>query len=494
MSKKTLKKGLSILIATIMIFSCFTMTGYMWWEVSYETAKDLEWHFDEETKILTVSGTGSVPFSKNAWHQHGDKIEKVIICDGITAIETFAFAGLYNLKEVILPETLECISGGAFTWCFSLEKVNFPKSLKYILGEHAFGLTNLKNIVLPEGLIFCSRSAFFSNLYVEKIVVPESLVEDCNSIAICSPFLKEVVNYSKTCYIWRSGDFTIYKDVDIDKKNAALEYLYCRLNLEADYKETEFDEQAYIDGASEIFGIEFESYYELDDYLESFEEDDFDTSHRYYAYCYEGSVQEEFCKENSISYSYIDAYQGEDEVIEEITVTDKNTGVVAEYTSDLFDASPEMVIVEGGKNANITFNGKFGKYTSFDISFEINGKKVQPNGMIRIKIPLPTNYSHNSVKVFFIDDKGNKIKLNSTYENGYISFETDHFSEYAIVDESSKIETPVEPEIPDEPDAPNSCSCNCHKNGFMGFIWKIILFFNKLFKTNRECACGIAHY
>ena len=57
--------------------------------------------------------------------------------------------------------------------------------------------------------------------------------------------------------------------------------------------------------------------------------------------------------------------------------------------------------------------------------------------------------------------------------------------------------TPEDPSInPDEPDIPDnsSCPCNCHKDGFMGFIWKIILFFNKLFKTNRECACGIAHY
>ena len=43
-------------------------------------------------------------------------------------------------------------------------------------------------------------------------------------------------------------------------------------------------------------------------------------------------------------------------------------------------------------------------------------------------------------------------------------------------------------------DCGKKCSCNCHKSGFMGFIWKITLFFNKLFKTNRECACGIAHY
>ncbi len=39
-----------------------------------------------------------------------------------------------------------------------------------------------------------------------------------------------------------------------------------------------------------------------------------------------------------------------------------------------------------------------------------------------------------------------------------------------------------------------NCSCNCHKNGFMAFIWRIINFFYKLFKTNKICACGAAHY
>ena len=38
------------------------------------------------------------------------------------------------------------------------------------------------------------------------------------------------------------------------------------------------------------------------------------------------------------------------------------------------------------------------------------------------------------------------------------------------------------------------CSCNCHKSGFLGFIWKITLFFSKLFNTNRECICKVIHY
>ena len=46
---------------------------------------------------------------------------------------------------------------------------------------------------------------------------------------------------------------------------------------------------------------------------------------------------------------------------------------------------------------------------------------------------------------------------------------------------------------PAEPDTSN-CSCNCHKSGFMGFIYKIQRFFWKIFKTNKICACGVAHY
>ncbi len=38
------------------------------------------------------------------------------------------------------------------------------------------------------------------------------------------------------------------------------------------------------------------------------------------------------------------------------------------------------------------------------------------------------------------------------------------------------------------------CSCKCHKDGFIGFMWNIINFFNKIFKSNKTCSCGISHY
>ncbi|MBR5498113.1 MAG: hypothetical protein IKV76_09065, partial [Clostridia bacterium] len=59
-----------------------------------------------------------------------------------------------------------------------------------------------------------------------------------------------------------------------------------------------------------------------------------------------------------------------------------------------------------------------------------------------------------------------------------------------------EFEKPAEPDTPDTPDEPTDDACDhlCHKGGFIGFIWKIVKFFSKLFKLNPVCECGAAHY
>ena len=39
-----------------------------------------------------------------------------------------------------------------------------------------------------------------------------------------------------------------------------------------------------------------------------------------------------------------------------------------------------------------------------------------------------------------------------------------------------------------------NCSCNCHKTGLANMFFKFMLFFQKLFRVNKECQCGKAHY
>lgn len=58
-----------------------------------------------------------------------------------------------------------------------------------------------------------------------------------------------------------------------------------------------------------------------------------------------------------------------------------------------------------------------------------------------------------------------------------------------------EFEKPVDP-TPGGSDEPEDGDCDhlCHKGGFIGFIWKIVRFFSKLFKINPVCECGAAHY
>lgn len=53
-----------------------------------------------------------------------------------------------------------------------------------------------------------------------------------------------------------------------------------------------------------------------------------------------------------------------------------------------------------------------------------------------------------------------------------------------VIDEGSKIDN----------NDNGKCSCNCHKSGIMGIIWKILNFFYRIFGMNKTCSCGVAHY
>ncbi|MBQ7296291.1 MAG: hypothetical protein IJW86_08915 [Clostridia bacterium] len=39
-----------------------------------------------------------------------------------------------------------------------------------------------------------------------------------------------------------------------------------------------------------------------------------------------------------------------------------------------------------------------------------------------------------------------------------------------------------------------TCNCLCHGTGIKGFLYRIALFFWKIFKSNKSCACGNVHY
>lgn len=91
----------------------------------------------------------------------------------------------------------------------------------------------------------------------------------------------------------------------------------------------------------------------------------------------------------------------------------------------------------------------YNEFVAFDITLvDDNGDTVQPNGKVEVSIPLPEKYKGlNNLGIYYIDSKAKAEKMESKIENNCITFETDHFSTYALVAEKEEAtNTPSQPE------------------------------------------------
>lgn len=134
-------------------------------------------------------------------------------------------------------------------------------------------------------------------------------------------------------------------------------------------------------------------------------------------------------------------------------------------------------------------------YNMYDITLYKSSQAVQPNAKIKVMIPIPAGYDKSRIAVYWYKEDGTLEKMNATVNGSYAIFETDHLSCYVLVEEH--VHTYGEDgEICTDCgfDRTEGCGCNCHKTGIAGFFWKIINFFNKIFKIKQYCKCGINHY
>ena len=104
-----MKKFLYVFIGICFImlcFSCFSMDA----QAAEITASgtcgdDLTWTLDSDG-LLTVSGTGAMvdyaAASGTPWYRHREKILRIAIADGVTAIGSYAFADCTNLTKITL--------------------------------------------------------------------------------------------------------------------------------------------------------------------------------------------------------------------------------------------------------------------------------------------------------------------------------------------------------------------------------------------------------
>lgn len=87
------------------------------------------------------------------------ELEKVIIPEGVTKLDTCAFYLLNNLASVQLPSTLKTIGVSAFQGCKALTEISLPAQLDTI-GNAAFMACPIQEIELPSSIKHIGLFAF----------------------------------------------------------------------------------------------------------------------------------------------------------------------------------------------------------------------------------------------------------------------------------------------------------------------------------------------
>ncbi|MDE7158669.1 MAG: leucine-rich repeat protein, partial [Clostridiales bacterium] len=77
------------------------------------------------------------PYYSKQWYKgENETVTKVVIPEGVTTIEAYAFANMAALEEVVLPSTLTKIGVGAFYDCGKITKINLENG--QFINERAF--------------------------------------------------------------------------------------------------------------------------------------------------------------------------------------------------------------------------------------------------------------------------------------------------------------------------------------------------------------------
>ena len=107
---------------------------------------------------------------------------------------------------------------------------------------------------------------------------------------------------------------------------------------------------------------------------------------------------------------------------QQIIITDKSTNVsVMLVTSEEYNLNVETLENQSISAAMV-----------YDIELMLDGKAVQPDGKVTVKLPVPDGVDGSQCKVYHVDGDS-KTDMNAVLSDGYLVFETDHFSVYAIV-------------------------------------------------------------
>ncbi|MCI6075951.1 MAG: leucine-rich repeat protein [Catenibacterium mitsuokai] len=321
-----------------------------------------------------------------------------------------AFYGDEFLKEVVFEEGIESIPATICANASSIEKVTIPSSVTKI-GNNAFdGCTGITSVNIPKGVNLIEYYAFYRCTSLKNVNMEENTKK---------LFKTEIGSYAfSNCTSLKSISFPS----NVTKLgNNVLTNCTSLEDINIPGSVTEIGDYAF-NGCSSLKSITLPSS------ITSIGRSIFNNSALETARVYKNSYPLTYCKNNNINYQIIGSF-------------DKATSIqVSNGSCTNIDDNTELKAsqVKTGTDYD-SVSQSFDNFNLYDIAFYKDDEKVTIDGTAIVRIPVGENMNIDKCKVYY-NDNGNYVDMNAVYKEGYMEFETTHFSQYIITD------TPLETE------------------------------------------------
>lgn len=126
-----------------------------------------------------------------------------------------------------------------------------------------------------------------------------------------------------------------------------------------------------------------------------------------------------------------------------IIIEDEKMGIKISAPKDLLPDGTALKadIINGGEQFNKVTDALkeiAEKAVIYDLSLEKDGNKVTFDGKVSVSLPIPNGYEKSRLAVFYISDNGTKNEIPCSVNGDTVTFETDHFSVYALAEKTEE--------------------------------------------------------
>ena len=355
-------------------------------------------------------------------------LTSIIIPDGVTKIDYGAFSDCTNLISITIPNSVTCIGDATFSGCTALTSVTIPDSVISV-GCWVFqNCTNLTSVTISNGVTSIGDKAFYCTGLI-SVTIPSSVTSIGESafgyhITFDDGEIK-IPNFKIYCYAGTAGEQYA--------KDNGFEYEILKKECSHILK------HITVPASCTVNGMEYDLCTECGDTFNS--KVIAALGHSWGNWYISKQPTESADGEETRKCTKCSAI--ETRKIEKLkTVKDEKTGVEIIY-KDEFESGVDLEVsqVFDGKSFQL-ISANYGDVKSavFDISTYKDGVKVQPNGKIKVRIPLPQGFGSGNIFVCYVDSENGEVKkIKASVNGGYVEFEAEHFSEYAVVETAPSV-------------------------------------------------------